>query len=112
MSFRLGLPQFDDQGFYTGPLQKRSASKQLIGQQQSKFNTTGSEQWPSSFCKWVAQQIIQTAHTSNPCGGGLEQSDVGAIYKISEEGKSKEEKENRDFAEFLARRKNFMMGLG
>ena len=35
-----GKPQFDEQGFYQRPLQKRSAAKQLIGQANSKFNTT------------------------------------------------------------------------
>ena len=57
-SFLEGPANFDDQGFYSGPLQKRAATKQLIGQQHSLFNTTGSEQWPTQFCKWVAQQIL------------------------------------------------------
>ena len=49
-----GLPQFDDQGFYQGPLQRRQTEVRLIGQQAGKFCTSGTEQWPSSFCKWVA----------------------------------------------------------
>ena len=82
----MGLPEFDDQGFYRGPLQKRAASQQLIGQQNSKFNTTGSEQWPSNFCKWIANQILQTAHTSSSCGGGPSQSDVGGAKVKGGEG--------------------------
>ena len=58
-SFAQGQPEFDDQGRYLGPLQKRLAARQLIGQQHAKFNTTGSEQWPSDFCRWVAEQIFK-----------------------------------------------------
>ena len=85
--FAEGKPQFDEQGFYQGPLQKRSAVKQLIGQSNSQFNTTGSEQWPSEFCKWVAQQILHLSFTSTTYGGGTVEQDVkpnAAEYKISE----------------------------
>ena len=68
-----GMPQFDDQGFYQGPLQRRQTEVQLIGQHGGKFTTAGTEQWPSAFCKWVAQRIIKrwiTLHTLSACGGG------------------------------------------
>ena len=87
-SFAVGLPQFDAQGYYLGPLQKRTASKQLIGQQHSKFNTSGTEQWPSDFCEWVAQQIFKHVSTSTSSGGGFSQGDVEKTtqqnYKVSE----------------------------
>ena len=86
-TFAEGKPQFDEQGFYQGPLQKRSAVKQLIGQSNSQFNTTGSEQWPSEFCKWIAQQILHFSFTSTTYGGGMVEQDVktnAAEYKISE----------------------------
>ena len=74
-SFAKGKPQFDDQGFYQGPLQKRPATRHLIGQSNSKFNTTGSEQWPSDFCKWVAQQLLTNDFTPIAYGrGNLEQN--------------------------------------
>lgn len=46
-SFCKGEPCFDDQGFYTGPLKTRSATKQLVGSIGVSFATTGTEQWPS-----------------------------------------------------------------
>ena len=75
-SFAEGPPQFDEQGHYLGPLQKRQAAKQLIGQQNAKFNTTGSEQWPSDFCKWIAEQIFEHIPTSTSFRGGSSQGDV------------------------------------
>ena len=75
-SFVKGKPQFDDQGFYQGPLQKRPATRHLIGQSNSKFNTTGSEQWPSDFCKWVAQQLLTNDFTPIAYGGGNLEQDV------------------------------------
>ena len=36
-----GMPQFDDQGFYQGPLQRRQTEVQLIGQYGGKFTTAG-----------------------------------------------------------------------
>ena len=74
--FLEGPPIFDDQGFYSGPLQKREATRQLIGQQHSQFNTSGSEQWLSEFCKWVAHQIFQKTPTSTSFGGGVMNGDV------------------------------------
>lgn len=70
-----GLPCFDEQGFYQGPLERRQATVRLIGHQGGKFTTTGTEQWPSSFCKWVATQILtvwSSLHTISACGGGSE----------------------------------------
>ena len=57
-AFCEGRPLFDDQGFYQGPLKARTAGKQLVGTSGAAFATTGSEQWPSSFCKWVATTIL------------------------------------------------------
>lgn len=57
-SFCEGRPTFDDQGFYQGPLKARAAGKQLVGTTGAVFAITGSEQWPSSFCKWVATTIL------------------------------------------------------
>jgi hypothetical protein len=58
-SFVQGPPTFDDQGFYTGPLRSRAAVRQLVGASGSAFATTGTEQWPSNFCKWVATMVLQ-----------------------------------------------------
>ena len=61
-----GMPQFDDQGFYQGPLQRRQTEVQLIGQYGGKFTTAGTEQWPSAFCRWVAQKILSDGPHSTP----------------------------------------------
>ena len=41
-----------------GPLQQRAAMKQLIGFSAGHFQTTGTEQWPSEMCKWIAGEIL------------------------------------------------------
>lgn len=56
--FLQGKPFFDDQGYYMGPLQQRAATKQLIGFSAGHFQTTGTEQWPSEMCKWIAGEIL------------------------------------------------------
>ena len=54
-----GKPLFDEQGYYAGPLESRQATKQLIGFSAGQFQTTGTEQWPSQMCEWMALQILQ-----------------------------------------------------
>ena len=51
--FSHGPPSFDDQGYYAGPLTQRNTSANLQ-RTSTGFGTTGSEQWPSDLCKWVA----------------------------------------------------------
>ena len=45
-----GLPSYDDQGYYKGPLPSAQGFANMF-QRQAKgaFKTTGSEQWPSGF---------------------------------------------------------------
>ena len=57
--FVLGPPCFDDQGFYAGPLERRSAKRQLVGRSGNRFAKTGSEQWPSDMCRWIATEILE-----------------------------------------------------
>eukprot|EP00435_Cladocopium_sp_Y103_P022415 s1608_g5.t1 len=57
--FAVGPPEFDDQGFYVGPLATRSAKRQLVGSSGNNFATTGTEQWPSDMCRWIATCILQ-----------------------------------------------------
>ena len=54
-----GKPLFDEQGYYAGPLESRQATKQLIGFSAGQFQTTGTKQWPSQMCEWMALQILQ-----------------------------------------------------
>ena len=55
--FVLQEPSFDDQGYYAGPLKQRTSATQLVGWARRAFATTGSEQWPSLMCRWVAVAI-------------------------------------------------------
>ena len=55
--FVLQEPSFDDQGYYAGPLKQRTSATQLVGWAGRAFATTGSEQWPSLMCRWVAVAI-------------------------------------------------------
>eukprot|EP00435_Cladocopium_sp_Y103_P068936 s20_g32.t1 len=57
-AFCEGVPAFDDQGFYTGLLEGRTANRQLVGTS-TAFATTGTEQWPSAMCKWISTAILQ-----------------------------------------------------
>eukprot|EP00435_Cladocopium_sp_Y103_P040883 s974_g11.t1 len=72
-AFVFGKPCFDDQGFYVGPLQRRSSQRALIGHSNGKFTTAGTEQWPSQFCRWVASQLLKhwlEKHSINAFGKG------------------------------------------
>ena len=72
-AFCVGAPTFDEQGYYTGPLVQRAAARPLVGGTGSGFATTGTEQWPSAFCKWVSSTILQqffdTHHPDLACEG-------------------------------------------
>ena len=54
---RLGKPQFDQQGYYAGPLERRSGAS-LIGTKDGKFKTAASAARPPALCQWVAHSII------------------------------------------------------
>eukprot|EP00435_Cladocopium_sp_Y103_P046958 s1612_g13.t1 len=78
-SMKEGMPVFEDQGFDQGPLERRSMEVRLIGQQNGKFSTAGTEQWPSDFCRWVAVQVLTTwssIHSITVCGGGPNNSNA------------------------------------
>ena len=63
-------PSFDEQGYYEGPLPRRQGLTTLQ-RSSTGFGTTGTEQWPSMLCKWVAQTIIhQHLHAGIPDEGG------------------------------------------
>ncbi|CAE7761061.1 unnamed protein product [Symbiodinium sp. KB8] len=53
-----GLPSFDDLGFYKGPLPRHATAGRMKPRSGAAFATTGTEQWPSDFCKWVATSIF------------------------------------------------------
>ena len=55
---RSGLPNFDSQGFYTGPLPRHPTARPMQTSPKAGFSTSGTEKWPSAFCEWVARCIF------------------------------------------------------
>ena len=56
-----GLPSYDDQGYYKGPLPSAQGFGQMF-QRQAKgaFETTGSEQWPVAMCQWLSAMLLSS----------------------------------------------------
>ena len=57
-----GAPQYDDQGFYIGPIPKLSAKELGLTTlakkgNESEFRTTGTAAWPGELCRWAAESI-------------------------------------------------------
>eukprot|EP00435_Cladocopium_sp_Y103_P074484 s15_g49.t1 len=98
-----GPPQLDDEGWYLGPLPRKSGLP-LIGRQDGIFLTSAAAAWPPQLCEWVASQIL-TAFQQNSAAGGSqvdvdEEEDMGASQSTSRK------RENRDMEESdLKRRK-------
>ena len=94
--FTEGVPWFDDQGYYGGPLQQRTSTKQLIGSSSGRFQTTGTEQWPSEMCRWIAETVLQRFLQLHPStetnivtanGGGKNKLDNVAFPTSKPEGR-------------------------
>ena len=47
-----GLPVFDNDGFYKGPLPRHATAGRMAKRDGAPFATTGTEQWPSAFAFW------------------------------------------------------------
>jgi hypothetical protein len=58
--FHEGLPKFDENGFYQGPLPKcTSASTNLKrSSKHSPFATSGTAAWPPGLCSWLALSAV------------------------------------------------------
>ena len=56
-----GLPSYDDQGYYKGPLPSAQGFGQMF-QRQAKgaFKTTGPEQWPVAMCQWLSAMLLSS----------------------------------------------------
>ena len=67
-----GLPQFDGDGWYLGPLPQKTG-EQLIGHDGTNFKTAASAAWPPLLCRWVADSILLTFENSGQ-GEGEKQS--------------------------------------
>ena len=68
-----GLPDFDAEGWYLGPLPKKSGVP-LIGHDGTNFATSASAAWPGQLCEWVAESILLT-FTNSGQGEGEEKEE-------------------------------------
>jgi hypothetical protein len=61
-SFYQGLPSFDEQGFYTGPLPKCTSATSTLKRKSSSspFATTGTAAWPPKLCNWIAESSVSS----------------------------------------------------
>ena len=64
-----GPPEFDEQGWYSGPLPRQSGGAPLIGKENGVFKTAHSAAWPPALCKWTAEAIL-TSFLQECLGGG------------------------------------------
>ena len=56
-----GLPSYDDQGYYKGPLPSAQGfAKMFQRQAKGAFKTTGSEQWPVAMCQWLSAMLLSS----------------------------------------------------
>lgn len=65
----VGLPKFDDQGWYLGPLPKKSGVP-LIGTEGANFKTAKAAAWPPQLCEWAARSILFAFNNSEAEGEG------------------------------------------
>ena len=78
----VGPPQFDTQGFYTGPLPRKEGTP-LIGKHKGVYRTAAAAEWPPPLCKWAAQQILLSFQKTSEARG--KQEDKGSSKKRQRE---------------------------
>ena len=63
----MGLPDFDNEGFYLGPIPKGHSAFGLAKKQgEQGFRTSGTAAWPPALCKFLAEQLHVSAQTVSP----------------------------------------------
>ena len=78
-----GMPQFDQDNRYVGPL-PRKVGKPLIGKSQGVYKTAAAAAWPPPLCKWLAEQILLSFQRTSDKKGQQEPGE-----KLSERKKRK-----------------------
>ena len=66
-----GVPQFDADGWYLGPLPRKTGTP-LIGHDGANFATAAAAAWPPQLCSWVAESILLTFQNSGQGEGGVQ----------------------------------------
>ena len=87
-----GPPEFDQQGFYVGPLPKQEGKQQLIGQVNGVFKTAAAAAWPPALCDWVARSILCT-FSGLKAKGQSEDVEEAAEEAVQPEGEEENEEE-------------------
>ena len=67
--FVQGNPLFNDDGFYAGPLEKRTPQMMLSGRQNGDFTTLAAAAWPPQLCKEIAERCF--AFVALPTDGSI-----------------------------------------
>lgn len=97
-----GLPQFDHDGFYMGPLPRKTGVP-LIGRQNGQFKTAAAAEWPSPLCAWVAQQIVSSFLRHSVMGGDTSlESGKGVKRKATERTEEEEARKRQKAAPSVA----------
>ena len=82
-----GVPTFDADFNYTGPLPKKQGVP-LIGKENGSFKTAAAAAWPPALCEWVATQFLLAFKARSDAKGAQEQQLLG---KRKDSGETVEE---------------------
>ena len=90
----MGRPEFDNNGFYLGPVPKLpwSADTTTLARQPGEtiFRTTGTAAWPAPLCAWMVKHLVhwQSLHDNGLQHGGISTSAVETAMETntSDEG--------------------------
>ena len=56
-----GAPQYDEKGYYVGPLPRLHNQPSMRDRATTgPFKTTGTEQWPIRMCQWIAPMLLHS----------------------------------------------------
>ena len=94
-SMRLGMPHFDEAGWYLGPLEKLKGVP-MIGQTNGRFRTSAAAAWPPKLCQWVANQIVTAFVTNSAEEGEVTKSNLKPKKRSWENEGGSEEEEGSD----------------
>jgi hypothetical protein len=95
----LGLPTFDEQGYYTGPVPHQSGAQGLArGAREPGFRTTGTAAWPMQLCQVIADmlQAAVQSDASNSHHIAVEEVEVSVMAEAPGENKQPPKEEGRD----------------
>ena len=79
----VGLPVYDDDGSYIGPLPRLQNQPSMRDRATTgPFNTTGTEQRPIRMCQWIAATLLGTCSAPATTEADKKTGDSGESYPI------------------------------